>query len=293
MISSKFKMKSSLATVLTFVLLAAGWQPAEAWNPTGHMVVAQIAHDRLSQATQARCVELLLLNALPTEPRNPAALFLSAACTADDSKSPADVEMHFISLPFTTDGTTPRLPRTRTNIVDAILECVKALENPSTPKLERAARLRLLLNLVGDIHQPMRCATRCNEQEPHGDKNGHSFMLGDGSNLRGFWDIGAGLLKTVVPRPLTADGLAKIAHLKQEIITACPADSVEGELEEKSPRKWAEESLEVAKGYAYGISPQEVPSKEYVYQSQEQIKKRLALAGYRLANVLNDLFDKK
>ena len=120
-----------------------------------------------------------------------------------------------------------------------------------------------------------------------------TFALGDGSNLRGFWDNGAGLLKTVIARPLNADGLAKIAHLKQQVTAACPPDTVEGELEEKSPRKWAEESLEVAKGYAYGISPQEVPSKEYIYQSQEQIKRRLALAGYRLAAVLNDLFDKK
>ena len=286
-------MKSKLAIGLAFACLVGGWQTAEAWNATGHMVVAQIAQDRLSQTAQARCTELLLINALPTEPRTPAALFLSAACTADDSKNPADVEMHFISLPFTTDGTTPRLPKTRTNIVDAIMDCVKALENPSTPKLERATKLRLLMNLIGDVHQPMRCATRCNQEGPHGDRNGHSFALGDGSNLRGFWDNGAGLLKTVIARPLNADGLAKIAHLKQQVTAACPPDTVEGELEEKSPRKWAEESLEVAKGYAYGISPQEVPSKEYIYQSQEQIKRRLALAGYRLAAVLNDLFDKK
>ena len=286
-------MKIRFAVVFAFAILVGGWQPAEAWNATGHMVVAQIAQDRLSQTTQARCTELLLINALPTETRNPAALFLTAACWADDSKNPADVEMHFISLPFTTDGTTPRLPKTRSNIVDAIMECVRVLENTAAPKLERATKLRLLLNLMGDIHQPLHCATRCNQQEPHGDKNGHSFMLGDGSSLRGFWENGAGLLKTVVTRPLTADGLAKIAHLKQQITTACPVDTVEGELEEKSPRKWAEDSLEVAKGYAYGISPQEVPSKEYVFQAQEQIKRRLALAGYRLAALLNDLFDKK
>jgi S1/P1 Nuclease len=287
------KMKSKLIVVLMVVFFAGGWKPARAWNATGHMVVAQIAQDRLSQAAQAKCMDLLVIQALPTEPRTPAALFLSAACSADDSKNPADVELHFISLPFTTDGTTPRLPKTRSNIVDAIMDCVKTLENPAAPKLERATKLRLLLNLVGDIHQPLRCATRCNQNEPHGDKNGHNFMLGGGVTLRGFWDNGAGLLKTVVTRPLTAEGIAKIAHLKQQITAACPADAMDDELEEKSPRKWAEDSLEVAKGYAYGISPNEEPSAEYIYQSQEQIKRRLALAGYRLAALLNDLFDKK
>ncbi len=288
MISGRYNMKNLLTTVSMAATLLPGWQPVEAWNATGHMVVAQVAHDRLSQAAQAKCMELILASALPTEPRNnPTALFLAAACTADDNKNPADLELHFISLPFTTDGTAPRLPRTRTNIVEAILECVKALENPHTPKLERAAKLRLLLNLMGDIHQPLHCTTRCNRDEPRGDKNG------DWSNLRGFWDNGAGLLKTVIPRPVTTDGLAKVAHLKQQVTTACPVDSVEDALEEKDPRKWAEESQEVAKGYAYGISPQEVPSVEYIYQSQEQIKKRLAIAGYRLSNLLNDLFDKK
>ena len=286
-------MKIRFAVVFAFAILVGGWQPAEAWNATGHMVVAQIAQDRLSQTTQARCTELLLINALPTETRNPAALFLSAACWADDSKNPADVEMHFISLPFTTDGTTPRLPKTRSNIVDAIMECVRVLENTAAPKLERATKLRLLLNLMGDIHQPLHCATRCNQQEPHGDKNGHQFSLADGTNLRAFWDNGAGLLKAVVARPLTVDGLAKIAHLQQLITTACPADSLEEELGEKSPRKWAEESLEVAKSAAYGISPQEAPSKEYVFQAQEAVKRRLALAGYRLGNLLNNLFDRK
>ena len=286
-------MKNKCAVFLAVTVFAGSQLPAEAWNATGHMTVAEIARERLTPTAQARCTELLAVNALPMEARNPAGMFIAAACWADDIKSPADAELHFISLPFTTDGTTPRLPRTHTNIVDGIMECVTVLENPRALKMERAVKLRYLLNLIGDIHQPLHCATRCNEQTPHGDKNGHQFSLADGTNLRAFWDNGAGLLKAVVARPLTVDGLAKIAHLQQLITTACPADSLEEELGEKSPRKWAEESLEVAKSAAYGISPQEAPSKEYVFQAQEAVKRRLALAGYRLGNLLNNLFDRK
>lgn len=53
--------------------------------------------------------------------------------------------------------------------------------------------LRLLIHMVGDMHQPMHAATLFDERFPQGDKGGNSFTVYNGktkTNLHSVWDQG-------------------------------------------------------------------------------------------------------
>lgn len=55
----------------------------------------------------------------------------------------------------------------------------------------RSFALRLLIHFVGDIHQPLHCTTRVNEQYPKGDEGGNMFDIPyhyTADNLHGVWD---------------------------------------------------------------------------------------------------------
>lgn len=41
----------------------------------------------------------------------------------------------------------------------------------------KSVALRLFIHLVGDIHQPLHCATLVNPDFPHGDAGGNAFPL--------------------------------------------------------------------------------------------------------------------
>jgi hypothetical protein len=69
---------------------------------------------------------------------------------------------------------------------------------------------------------------------------------------------------------------------------AYPADAAARELE---PLAWAQESNRIAREFAYAkIKEGGSPSAEYAAEAQKISGQRIALAGYRLAAVLNALF---
>ena len=154
--------------------------------------------------------------------------------------------------------------------------------------------LRVLLHAVGDIHCPMHCVQLFSKQFPEGDKGGVRYPLAvpdtlTYKHLHGLWDSIV-LLDTIrQPRPLNADGLRYIEDLAAEITGEYP----ENALPEKNtlcPDKWAEESYLLGKDAHEGIEFNTMPSDEYLEKSRKVACRRLALAGYRLAIILNECF---
>ena len=52
---------------------------------------------------------------------------------------------------------------------------------------------------------------------------------------------------------------------------------------------WAEESFQLAKRVTYALPENTVPSASYMATAREVSGKRIVLAGYRLAHLLNEL----
>ncbi|MFN7097263.1 MAG: S1/P1 nuclease, partial [Gammaproteobacteria bacterium] len=81
-----------------------------------------------------------------------------------------------------------------------------------------------------------------------------------------------------------------IRKLANQIEQAYPASYFGTQTEDLSPMDWAQESYLLDKTVVYHIKPNAQPTATYIAKGQVIAEQRIALAGYRLANVLNQIF---
>jgi S1/P1 Nuclease len=198
---------------------------------------------------------------------------------------------HFIDVPFSTDGTPLKQPQdinaeTRIMLFRHVLATPKpaGMSDADWDQL-RSYDLVWLLHLVGDIHQPLHCVSRFTRTQPDGDAGGNGVQVTEGDwtgRLHGFWDGALGLSR----EPEDAIAAAKALSL---------ADAEQaGDLDVVH---WVAEGVEIAKTVVYsppigdGAGPYTLDS-AYVAKAKATAADRVALAGARLANVLNASFGK-
>lgn len=267
------------------------------------MVVAQIAKTGLSEKSEKNINELLhILEKDFPETSD----LLTASTWADDvannilgcswswhgQRRPydpehilSDREKLFISMQFQNN-----------DVVFAINRAILILKEPKAKQWEKAVMLRFLLHFVGDSHMPLHCVVRYNKDFPEGDKGGNEFKIkGDLVNkndLHALWDSIIGLDKKWFRKPLDDEARNFITSLSEEIMSKYPKESLK-ETIDLNPANWVNESYLLAIEIAYeGIEPNTIPSDAYVQKSRECACKTLALAGYRLSDILNEIFDK-
>lgn len=296
-------------------------QPALAWNDRGHMSVGYAAYKRLKPATRDRVNALLKLNpkygewAAKVEQQSPSAgaedknlmIFMLATLWADNIKrdraykqdgtqggnrpegSPDpgrntgydDLLMHkywhFIDTPFTTDGTT-LLSIPTPNAQERIALFRKVLASSSADEL-KSYDLVWLLHIVGDIHQPLHASTRVSKLNPDGDAGGNLVKLAcNKCELHFFWDD---LLGTQNDLQTVLKGARKLPRPKAALVA---------KTDEKA---WVAESFQEAQQavYAAPVGADDGPytlSLEYKKRAGKLAKQRVALAGARLAKLLNE-----
>lgn len=274
---------------LALAFAASLVSPALAWIDTGHMVIAEIAQGCLRPEVRRECEELLKVGCDPKTDS-----FVTCACWADDTKSRETGAWHYINIHFRTDGKGTDNQPERENVVWAISRFSKVLADRSLPKAERADALRFLIHFVGDVHQPMHTVARDTDTFPSGDRGGNDFpvvsppnLKPEPRNLHFLWDIGGGLFPSV-PRPLDRRGRETIESLASQIVGQFPASSLP-EVREGDPARWSAEGVALAKTVCYTLPVGSVPSDAYLRTAQRESAKRAALAGYRLAALLDRL----
>ena len=304
------KVTTSLLLASLLLLLA----PARAfgWHEYGHILVGQIAYLRLTPAAKARVDKLLV--APPN--RRPLIHLCAGYYTAEtcekiydpvtigiwmddfrgDSLTDEYDPWHYINYRPFFDGIPERtnVGPEPVNVLDRINWCVNTLRTGTRRDKSDAEVLGFLYHLVGDVHQPLHSTTRYTAARPEGDAGGNGFAItvpADARvrNLHFYWDTAAGRFGTGAPkRPLDQAGREHIRALADELIKAYPADASAKEIE---PLVWVQESNRIAREFAYPkIKEGGSPTPEYAAEAQKISGQRIALAGYRLAEVLNLLF---
>lgn len=267
-----------------------------AWDNTGHMLIAQIAYEQLTPTSKKHIRHLLdFLNDEYPYCRGIA----RAATWADFIKShniSAFNNWHFINIPWQPDTTATQqhtamqqLPAP--HIVWAITQCLQVLTKSNANKLEKAIFLRFLLHFVGDIHQPLHCITRFSAEQPQGDAGGNHFPIHSNlaKNLHELWDRGVGFFgKGSEHYPLK---FPQIKILAKKIIADYPENYFGKRIDDLDPYNWAFASFIIAKNVAYPIQPNTKPNVQYIDVAQKQVAEQVALAGYRLARLLNGIFN--
>ena len=287
--------------------------PAAAWNGTGHRVIAAIAYARLTPQARAKVDALIRQHpdyaTLLTQDasQDPAArarrAFENAAAWPDtirgdmrfydstDAKAvptplmagyasmDRHVTWHYYDIPYAPDGA-PTPQQAPPHALSELRRILLEIGNPQVAPPLQAYDLPWLSHIEGDVHQPLHATSRFLLSQPGGDAGGNFVYIVPMTNLHSVWDNLPG-------RDISE---ASIQALADELTAEHPE---EGALSE-DPQKWLEESFELVKSdvYTFGL---ETGSEEkrltlpagYEQKAKKIARARMALAGYRLAALLN------
>lgn len=317
-------MRTAVVISFAFAAMATPFR-ANAWNDQGHMTVAYLAYEKLTPAARKRVTELLKANPYASDPNEwpkllekaPAGAdvdelrFMIAATWPDQIRGnsiykntpdgadggntpPTDGSAtrntgyddhalhkywHYVDTPFSAEVSS--LPPIPTPNAETQIETFRQVLSSNATDPLKSYDLTWLLHLVGDVHQPLHCATRVTAAKPRGDDGGNLEKITDcGCKLHAYWDGAIGnssSFQTVIDKAKT---LPKAS--------ATAASNLDEAL-------WVEESFKAAKKTAYKnppIGPDDKGSfpltAKYSASVGSTSEKRIALAGARLANILND-----
>jgi S1/P1 Nuclease len=309
------KRRWFFATSLVLALLLP--QTVLAWNNTGHELVARIAWENMTPTARENVVRLMraapadacLRNLFPTGSRPLSERqreFFMLAATWPDIVRPSRQQRpcerfhrqnwHFVNFPWQGfSGSTSNPPEDLTSIPLAQVNIIERLEflrptvvNNAVPQSERATNLAWILHLAGDIHQPLHTSGRVTDrpEERLGDRGGNTFFLGSGRNpltLHSYWD-------GIINRSLGSN--LNLNEVAETIMREHPRSSVAGRLEAGQFERWARGGVETAQRVAYPqrLRRGRLPSRSYQNSAFRASKEAIAIGGYRLAELMNELF---
>jgi len=176
-----------------------------------------------------------------------------------------------------------------------IIEFIK-LESSAAKDSEKAIGIAWLEHLIGDIHQPLHASARFTEQEPKGDQGGNLFLLtpvgtprDKQENLHWFWDSIVIRNEPNEKDECEADYIDPMAH---DIMKKYPLGKMQARLALNDPEQWKRESFEIASTRIYtpDLKRNEMPSQSYKKTAMKIAEERLALAGYRMGELFNQIF---
>lgn len=306
------------AALLSVPLLGLALTSALAWDPLGHMLVTQVASAGLTPAARAE-IDAAIARFNDRQKPDAPYDFVVASCWMDDARASTKEfnEWHYVNLPFTRDGQPiPEGSRAAPHVAWGIAYCEALITGrKNDPTIDRDQAIVMLLHLVGDVHQPLHATSRnddlggnrvrvANLKDPLVD-----LIFTRGGNLHFFWDSAYrrvyrdGSATVLYEAPLYAREKPVEGHNAARAIVEREAAA----LMKKYPPAvfssqgdgpaWALESHVLGFDLAYGKLP---PAREnepvrltgpYVDEARVTAEKRVVLAGYRLANLLNHLLD--
>jgi hypothetical protein len=259
--------------------------PVFAWNQIGHELVANIAYQNLEPATRAKIDDMV--TRLHAEYPNMDS-YLQMAIWPDElrkQKIETYTHWHYINYSFSNDGTTlPNLLDTD-NAIWALKMIEVIVKNNHANPYERARFLAFFTHIVGDLHQPLHAVTLISQVHPDGDRGGNSYAVLYQSkkiNLHKLWDEGLTMFAG-------ESSPERISQLTQTITTLYPEKYFGDKINNLTPDDWASENLAIAKQYVYNTTENQPVSAEYIESGQKIAEQNVALAGYRLARLLNQL----
>ncbi|HEX5726908.1 MAG TPA: S1/P1 nuclease [Longimicrobiaceae bacterium] len=303
--------KSFLRCGLALALLAAAATPARAWDELGHKVVARIAWDNLTPQARARAIavlmaapansgirELLPQDGRPLEEQH-RDWFVNMSYWADQIRGrehPGNrfhqAEWHYVNHFWeqrTPGGRIIDRPDKGTAgfLLDRLAVYRDSLTGQPTP--ENAVALAWVLHLVGDVHQPMHNSARITPEDPDGDRGANSFRLAGlfpFNNLHSVWD---GLMGPAFPLMRgDASESGYVGRIAQTVQRRHPRSRVAGQLQPNDFTGWSRQGMRLAQqvGYPVWLRRGERVPRRYLSQSYNAVEPRIALAGYRLADML-------
>ena len=244
---------------------------AGAWGLLGHRIVGQVAETYLTPKAREKIRQILGTETVAM-----------AANWADFIKS--DPSYSYLSpwhyIDFKEDSLTyPVMQQylekdTTMDAYTRIVFLVRELKNKQLPRIKQQFYLRLLIHIVGDVHQPLHVG----RSEDQGGNTIKVQWFNDPTNLHNVWDeklIGLQLLSYT-------EYAAVINHPDKLQVTAWQRQPVS---------KWIFESYTIARQLYDEIrQPDQRLSYRYNFDHLATVNEQLLKGGVRLAGLLNEIF---
>jgi hypothetical protein len=274
-------------------------------------VVARIAWDHLTPQAQAAAVRLLMnapaRSGIPALAADASAadrgreLFVMAAVWPDIIRSRtyignayAHSDWHYVD--FFWEQRVPGGPpidhpeMKDGELLNQLPRLASTLADPAASDSARSVALAWVLHLVGDAHQPLHNSARITPQDPQGDRGGNLFLLGGlypRNNLHGYWDGIVGFSE-----PWAAgdrDEAGYVGHVAAVLARRYPPAWARTRVLPGRFEQWSREGLVLSERTLYPawlVRGQPAPAR-YQAVAWTAAQPRIALAGYRIAELLN------
>lgn len=256
-------LKLVVIFLMTFSVVQATDNPD--WGATGHRTIGKIADSYLSGKTKRVINELLDGQSLAL-----------VSTFGDDIKSDKRYNdfytWHYVNMPFGVKYEDSE-KNEKGDLVSGIEKCKEVILNKNSTKEDKAFYLKLLVHLIGDLHQPMHVGRA-------EDKGGNDIQVrwfNDGTNLHRVWDS-----DMINHYNMTYSELAENSNkISKEQIKY---------LQKGTIADWANETQQLAIKVYGSVEVGEKLGYNYVYENFDLVRSQLQVGGIRLAQVLNTLF---
>lgn len=261
---------------------------AFAWGDVVHKAICEIAFDEMEPGPRGEVIALLQQDNEFTHFRD--------SCTFADHPRKRPTE-HFINLPRNTQGIDPEpCPLADKCVVSAIQDDFAVLASPSASEADKLSALKFLGHWVGDVHQPMHVSF-----EDDRGANGIGVQGTSFSNLHSAWDT------CIAEERIGTDPVAMADAIEANITDQGRADWLESDVVD-----WADESftislapetdycVRVGHTCRYEADNVEFDQGEtekmviiddaYLDMQAHVVRERIAMAGVRLAGLINRAF---
>ena len=259
-------MKLRISVLFLFVSLFVYANDNELfWGQTGHRVVGEIAYQNLTNKAKRNLEKLLGSEGL--------ALISTYADEIKSDKKYNDFRpWHYVNFK---DGDTYETSEKnpKGDLITGIKKCQEVISDPKASKEDKIFYLKMLVHLVGDLHQPLHIGRAS-------DRGGNSIKVEwfwKGTNLHSIWDTkmieSYGMTYTELTSNLNKFSKAQVKSIQKGSVLDCVNET----------------RVITMKVYDSAKSDDKL-SYRYMYDHFSTVKSQLQKGGLRLAKVLNELF---
>ena len=235
------------------------------WSKTGHRVIGEVAQEHLTKKAAKAITKILDGQSLA-----------DASTFGDEIKADSTYRKfsawHYVNYPENKKYGDEQ-PSSQGDLIIGIEKCIEIVKDVNSTKADRAFYLKMLVHLIGDLHQPMHVGRL-------EDKGGNDISLqwfNKGTNLHRVWDSNMiddyGMSYTEL-----AFNLPQLSKTEKNNI-------IKGDIYD-----WVEESQDLANEIYGSVEMGEKLYYRYSYDWWDSVEIQLEKGGLRLAKVLNGLF---
>ncbi|GGE06244.1 S1/P1 nuclease [Psychroflexus salis] len=258
-------MKNTLLIVLSFCLTPFFCFAEDDWGQNGHRAVAEIAFQYLDEDVKQKILDLLDGESLAT-----------ASTFADEIKSDKKYDAykvwHYVNIPLNSNYNEAEKNEDG-DLIIGIQKSIAILKDETSAKNTKQFHLKILIHLIGDLHQPFHVGLK----EDRGGNDFDVFWFGEHTNIHKLWDT-----QLIESYNMSYTELATNKFPFREIEV--------NQFKEKTLLEWLAETHKLTNQVYASALPNENLSYAYTYKWFPVLRQQLHKAGIHLAAQLNKIF---